>query len=192
MKQASKITGLHLYESKVTDAGLAHLKGIDNIEHINLSNTAITDAGLAHFKGMTKLRLLIVNGTKVTDSGIADLKNALPELQVEKLTTAQEKANDEINKAGGILFSNAGIIERVDFRGAAVTDNKLGELKESLEVWKNSLKELNLLSSEITDKGLNHLKGLTALKRLRLTGAKVTSEGVQALEQAIPGLKVER
>jgi hypothetical protein len=140
---------------------------------------------------MTKLRLLIVNGTKVTDAGIADLKKALPELEVEKLTPIQEKANDEINKAGGILYTEVGTTVRVDFRGAAISDAKLAELKPFLEVWKSSLKELNFLNSEMSDKGLIHLKGLTGLKRLKLTGAKVTAEGAQALEQAIPGLKIE-
>src|SRR5205823_4995474 len=62
LKRLRNVTGLHLYDTKVTDSGLAYLKGIDNIEHINLSRTSITDAGLVHLKGMTKLRLLIVNG----------------------------------------------------------------------------------------------------------------------------------
>jgi uncharacterized protein (TIGR03067 family) len=191
LKRLSNITGLHLYDSKVTDAGLANLKGINNIEHINLSRTTTTDAGLAHLRGMTKLHLLIVTGTKVTDAGIAELKKALPKLEVEKLTPIQEKANDEINKAGGILYTNVGATVRVDFRGAAISDARLAELKPFLEVWKSSLKELNFLNSEMSDKGLIHLKGLTSLKRMKLKGAKVTAEGAQALEQAIPGLKIE-
>ena len=161
------------------------------MEHINLSQTAVTDAGIVHLKGMTKLQLLIVNGTKVTDAGIADLKKALPKLEVEKLTPVQEKANDEINKAGGILHTNVGATVSVDFRGAAITDAKLAELKPFLEVWKYSLKELNFLNSEISDTGLIHLKGLTGLKRLKLSGAKVTAEGAQSLERTIPGLKIE-
>ncbi len=168
------------------------LKQFNNIEHINLTRTAVSDAGLDHLKHMTKLQLLILNGTKVTHAGIADLKKALPKLQIEKLTIVQEKANDEINKAGGILYTNAGKTLRVDFRGKAVTDADLAGLKESLEVWKNSLNELNFSRSKITDNGLKHLRGLTGLKRLKLSGAEVTAEGVQALEQAIPGLKVER
>jgi len=191
LKRLSKITGLHLYDAKVTDAGLANLKGINNIEHINLSRTTITDAGLVHLEGMTELRLLVVTGTKVTDAGITDLKKALPKLEVEKLTPIQEKANDEINKAGGILYTNVGATVRVDFRGAAISDAKLAELKPFLEVGKSSLNELNFLNSEISDKGLIHLKGLTGLKRMKLKAAKVTAEGAQALEQAIPGLKIE-
>ncbi len=136
--------------------------------------------------------MLIVNGTQVTDSGIAELKKALPKLQIEKLTPVQEKANEQINRAGGILYTNAGATVRVDFKGEALTDLKLGELKEHLEVWKTSLKELNFPRSKITDKGLEHLKGLTSLKHVKLTGADVTTEGVQALEKALPGLKIER
>lgn len=54
------------------------------------------------------------------------------------------------------------------------------------------LEDLSLEISAITDAGLLQLKGLTHLKTLNLKGTKVTDAGVQALQQALPALKVER
>ena len=51
----------------------------------NLSKcTKITDAGLVHLKGMTGLSMLLLQGTKVTDAGVADLQKALPDCKIPK------------------------------------------------------------------------------------------------------------
>jgi hypothetical protein len=42
----------------------------------------VTDAGLAHLKGLNGLRMLRLEGTKVTADGAADLMKALPELKI--------------------------------------------------------------------------------------------------------------
>jgi hypothetical protein len=38
---------------------------------LNLVGTQVTDAGLVHLKGMNQFRTLILNGTEVTDVGLA-------------------------------------------------------------------------------------------------------------------------
>ena len=44
--------------------------------------TMITDAGLAHLKGLTGLRVLDLQGTRITDAGVRALEEALPRLEV--------------------------------------------------------------------------------------------------------------
>ena len=51
---------------RVTDTGLAHLKGLTNLRELNLSSCEVTDAGLVHRKGLTKLNSLDLWGTQVT------------------------------------------------------------------------------------------------------------------------------
>ncbi len=47
-----------------------------------IGNTRVTDAGLAHLKGLRNLLDLSVGNTQVTDAGVAELKQTLPDLQV--------------------------------------------------------------------------------------------------------------
>jgi hypothetical protein len=58
----------------VTDAGLAHVKGLADLEEVDLlCMSAFTDKGMDHFKGLTGLRRLTLDGTSVTDAGLKHL-----------------------------------------------------------------------------------------------------------------------
>ena len=46
------------------------------------------------------------------------------------------------------------------------------------------------LSTNITDAGLEHLKGLTNLEELDLRWTKVTDAGVAKLQQALPNCEI--
>ncbi len=78
---AEKLEGLTKLKSldlewceKITDSGLAHLKGLTKLEKLNLDGTKITDEGLAHLKGLTKLEWLHLYSTAITDEGLVHLK----------------------------------------------------------------------------------------------------------------------
>ena len=70
---ANKIASLDLARSKVTDAGLAKVAAMKNLQELHLENTATSDAGLDHLKGLASLEYLNLYNTKVTDAGIAKL-----------------------------------------------------------------------------------------------------------------------
>ena len=65
---------MSLSNTKVTDAGLAHLKGLPSLTTLDLRRTQITDAGLEHLKGLTNLQHLLLSGTQVTDAGLKHLE----------------------------------------------------------------------------------------------------------------------
>lgn len=77
------VIGVAFSNRKVTDAGLEHLKGLTQLQHLILQNTKITDAGLEHLKGLTQLQQLNLN-TKVTDQGVERLQQALPKCKIER------------------------------------------------------------------------------------------------------------
>jgi hypothetical protein len=54
------------------------------------------------------------------------------------------------------------------------------------------LRELRLNGTQVTDAGLEHLKGFTELRRLWLYSTRVTDESVRNLQQALPNCKIER
>jgi len=82
LRRLSEITGLHLQDTRITDAGLEPLKGMSNIRSMNLTGTAISDRGLDTLQTVSGMKLLIVSGTRVTEAGILALKRALPGLHV--------------------------------------------------------------------------------------------------------------
>jgi len=51
---------------------------LTGITGLNLSGTKVTDAGLVHLKGMSRLTKLNVSRTAVTDQGVAEAKKFLP------------------------------------------------------------------------------------------------------------------
>ena len=73
---------LHLTDTKITDAGLAHLKSLTKLNILGLSGTQISNAGLEHLAGLTKLGNLSLVHTRVTDEGIKKLKLVLPKLDI--------------------------------------------------------------------------------------------------------------
>ncbi len=67
-----------------TDAELAYLSGLTQLESINLNDCMqITDAGLAHLKGLAWLRSLNLKGCpNITTIGLMDLQDKLVECKV--------------------------------------------------------------------------------------------------------------
>ena len=54
------------------------------------------------------------------------------------------------------------------------------------------LQSLSLADTQVTDAGLEHLKGLKELRSLDLTTTHVTDQGVKRLQQALPNCKIFR
>lgn len=71
-------TEVDFSNSKVSDAGLEHLKRLTNLRTLYLSETAVTDAGLEHLKGLTNLEWLNLTDTQVSHAGDENFKAALP------------------------------------------------------------------------------------------------------------------
>jgi hypothetical protein len=54
--ELSKLTVLDYRDTRVSDAGVARLKGLTSLSHLVLSDTRVIDAGSVNLKGLTKLR----------------------------------------------------------------------------------------------------------------------------------------
>ncbi len=77
---AEQIVSLNLAGTGITDAGLAQIAGLKNLQKLHLEKTAVGDDGLAHLKGLSELRYLNLYSSKVTDKGLAHL-SGLAKLQ---------------------------------------------------------------------------------------------------------------
>ena len=52
------------------------------------------------------------------------------------------------------------------------------------------METLSLYITDITDAGLEHLKGLTNMKKLVLINTRITDAGVAELQQSLPKCRV--
>lgn len=83
---------LHLENTTIGDAGLDHLKGLASLEYLNLYNTKVTDAGIAKLAGLGKLKALYLWQSGVTKAGVAALKAKLPGAHINNGWTAEDDA----------------------------------------------------------------------------------------------------
>ena len=86
LKGLSHIQLINLYGANITDAGLEHLKDLDTLVELMLSDTKITDTGLKHLEGLSNLKGLYVKNTGVTQNGERQIKQAIPGLNVMRLS----------------------------------------------------------------------------------------------------------
>jgi hypothetical protein len=83
LKEIPEVGNLNLSRTKVTDAGLVYLKGLEKLKKLRLNFTRITDAGLVHLAGLSNLKQLGLQRTRVTDAGIKKLQKALPDCTIK-------------------------------------------------------------------------------------------------------------
>ncbi len=88
---AEQLAWLDLHNTKISDAGLAHVAQLKQLMRLRLENTAITDAGLAHLQNLSQLEYLNLYGTKVSDAGLQHLAG-LRQLQTLYLWQTQASA----------------------------------------------------------------------------------------------------
>jgi uncharacterized membrane protein len=173
-----RLTQLTLVQSPVTDAGLAHLEGLSNLESLMLrSCTKFSDAGLVHLEGLASLQGLYLDGAKVTDAGLVHLRRLT---QLEKLGLDRASVSD----AGLVHLEGMSRLRFLNLRGTRVSDGGLKRLKAL-----KSLDALNLGDTEVTDRGLANLKDLARLTNLWLGGSKITDDGLIHL-RGMSGLTV--
>jgi hypothetical protein len=71
----TQLQNLSLYDNNgITDAGLANLKNAKGLRELDLGDTPIGDAGLEQLTGLTQLQFLNLDKTKVTSTGMGHLK----------------------------------------------------------------------------------------------------------------------
>jgi len=78
------VAAVSLDATRVSDAGLVHLRGLTQLKWLDLTGTQVTGSGLEHLQGLTQLQELTLSNTKVTDAGVAELQKALPKCSISR------------------------------------------------------------------------------------------------------------
>ena len=180
VKDLTEVEGLVLTGSSVTDEGLAHVANLKELEGISLAGTKVTGKGLIHLRGLKKLQVLDLGHTKVGDEGLAHLQS-LPALRSLHLNSTK------VTDAG---LAEVGKCERLTHLNLYATDvgdaglAKLANLHEILD--------LTLSETQVTDAGLKHLHGMKKLVHVGASDTSITAEGAMDLQKALPEVNVGR
>ena len=194
LKGLTDLKAVIMYDSKVTGAGLIHLKDSTKLEEVNFDRAPFTDAGLEQLQGFTDLAAIGLRSTKITDAGLARLA-ALPKVRLLALShTGITDAGFEPLKGwtrltslwlDGMKVSGTGLahlkgargLTGLFLQGCPITDEGMAQIAGFAQV-----AELYFEGrAEVTDGGLVPLAKLTKLQQLRLAG-KITDAGLVHLK----------
>ena len=164
--------------TRITDVGLANLKGLTGLEELTIGRSKITDTGLANLRGLTKIKSLTLSFSEITDAGLCNFKG-LTRLETLGLTGLQ------VNGPGLDHLKGLTSLKSLDLDSSEGVDAELEHLSGLI-----SLKSLSLRKAQITDEGLEHLKALTNLRKLDIAFNRVTQQGVDNLRLALPNCEI--
>jgi len=169
LRRNSQLIVLDLNKSRVTDAGMEVVGALPHLRQLFIDDTVITNVGIGHLRRLMLTELSIKN-TRVSDEGIAKLA------QMRTLTTLSLSGTD-ISDDGLCYIQNLDRLTRLGLRRTRISDAGLRHLSDM-----PSLEAVSLSDTSVTDSGLLYLRGLSRLNQLALDGTEVTDAGVMNLE----------
>lgn len=182
MAMVAKITDLErllLIGLPISNAGLEKLSGLRDLTVLEISYTRVTDAGLKHLSQLKKLRGLTLDGMPITDAGVK-LAVQLPELAVLKLSST------EVTDGGLALLPSLAKLDILTLNDTKITDAGLAHVAKI-----QSLRQLRINGTATSDVAVAKLSQLKRLRNLELTASAVTNSGCEELRRNLPGCKVE-
>ena len=180
---------------KLTDAGMAQLAGLKNLENFSFVGTQMTGKAYARFDGFTKLTRVSHRGSSIDDEGLRQLCDHLPNL--ESLSLAHAKFTDagaphlaKLTKLKGLELGTSKATPQALTHIAKLPLEylQLGEGFESgaaIAFIKDiaTLRRLTLTNAQgITDTDLQGLAGLTQLTHLEIGKMPLPDERIPALK----------
>jgi hypothetical protein len=148
---------------RVTDAGLAHLRGLSRLRKLKLMDSGIKGPGLVNLEGMAELRELELHNIPVTDADMAHLSGLI---HLEKLGLSGPGITDA-------ALAHLGRLDLHDLRLSAcpVTTAGLTHLRGMARLEVLTLNETRVDS-------LEPLRNLTGLTHLIFWKIPITDEGL--------------
>ena len=163
LRGLSRLRVLKLMDSGIKGPGLANLEGMAELRELELHQVPVTDADLAHLSGLTHLEKLGLSGPGITDVGLAHLGSL--NLQWLRLSACP------VTTAGLTHLRGMARLEVLTLNETRV---------DSLEPIRNltGLTHLIFWKIPITDEGLAPVANFTRLARLGLIDTPIGDAGL--------------
>ena len=152
LKECAGLRRLHVYRSELTEAGLAGLSELTQLEILRLEGRPISDEGVQLLCRLTDLRVLNLPSGGFTEAAIVHIAE-LPHLELLRL------GGRGIKDESLATLSEMRSLRFLHLIGASITDVGLGHLCDM-----HQLESLYLDGTQVTDAGIRDL--LRALPEL--------------------------
>jgi hypothetical protein len=149
---------------KLTDAGMAQLAGLKNLENFSFVGTQMTGKAYARFEGFTKLTRVSHRGSSIDDEGLRQLCDHLPNL--ESLSLAHAKFTD----AGAPHLAKLTKLKGLEVGAAKATPQALKHIA------KLPLEYLQLGEGFESGAAIAFIKDIATLRRLTLTNPQAITD----------------
>jgi hypothetical protein len=177
--QLTNLDTLFLSDSSVTDATISRLAPLQKLERLYLDRTKVTDEGLQNIAALAVLTTLSLAETQVSDTGLSHL------LKLENLDTLILSDTKVTGESVG-LFSELPKLRVLSLDGITINAKQISKLAASQSLETLSLRRV----SGITPDGLAGLSKSKQLKRLDVRGTKLSAADVAKLRTLNPKLNV--
>jgi len=167
LRNLTSLKTLHLHNTAVRGLGLAHLERMADLEVLMLPHLPISDAELAHLAGLTKLKRLSLSGKQLTNAGLTHLA-AMQQMENLSLRQTSITTLEPIRALTQLKF--------LDLVGSPIDDPGLKTVAGFAK-----LELLWLGSTRVSDAGLMHLDGLPNLRMLDLDRTSISDTGLGRL-----------
>jgi hypothetical protein len=178
------VVGIIVTGNQVSDATLAKIATLSNLERLDVYSNKITDDGLKPLASQGKLKTLTLSAPNVTGEGLKHLTG---------LTALTELSLGQVN-LGDTRLDQIAILRQVTsltIEGTQRIEGTHGITDKGLEQIANfdNLRRLTLTIVPITDAGLVHLSRMKNLESVSLHGTDASIDGISNLHKALPQCK---
>lgn len=160
----------------ISNENMRHIQVMTKLEELALPRWT-NDSGLSNVAGLAYLKNLDISITNITDAGMAYLQNLN---SLEKIGLHGTKITGE-----GLKY-----LQGKNLSILGLNQTNIGDADMDLIRTFTNLKSLYLVGTRITDASIPHLKELQNLQRIDIVGTKISQQGKQDLQTAMPGLKI--
>ncbi len=193
------LTTLDLGGTDVTDAGVAHLVGMQSLERVVLSNTRITDRSLSLLSELPVLTQLDVSGTEISGAGFQDLSR-IPMLSDLQANCAQlsDDSLRHLSSFSSLRSLSLGLLGKEGLRHLADLSHleqlriDVGQLDATALVPLRDHAKLQVLTlaGSLPPAALHDLAHMPGLRHVNFIDGSYDEDALSILRQARPDLSL--
>ncbi len=177
VQQLTQLQYFSLESPLVTSQGLSHLANLRHLEFLEFCATAAKPDGMVFLRNLTELKILDLSHTNVGSRGLENIAG-MKLLRILKLNDA------DIGDDGLVYLPGHDCLRDLELCSNQITDAGLTAFRGL------NLTSLDLSDNSLTDAGLPHLQCLGQLEYRALKNTKVTESGIEALQAALPQCRI--